>query len=70
MTPSEGPDNGGTTIDVFGDNMLFVETIALGQDLLSTQPEIVSEKHLRFVTDAHAPGLTTLTLTDRFGQTD
>jgi len=71
ITPTEGPDTGGTVVTVFGSNFAFVETVTMGNDLVSTAPvydEVTGT--LTFTTDAHAPGLTTLLLTDKFGQTD
>jgi hypothetical protein len=66
-TPDEGPDTGGTTIDVFGDTMTYVETVKLGE-VAVTSFEIVDDTHLRFTTDAHASGLASLELIDQWEQ--
>ncbi|MEN8150617.1 MAG: FG-GAP-like repeat-containing protein [Planctomycetota bacterium] len=70
VSPREGPDFGGTVVDVVGKNMSDVVEIAIDDDVLSTPPEVISETRIRFTTEAHDPGWVTLHLTDRFGQTE
>lgn len=72
LTPTEGPDSGGTTVTVFGQYLTFVTTVTLGQDDVTSNDPVINEDgtQLTFRTDPHAPGITTLLLTDQFGQSD
>jgi len=68
VVPREGPDSGGTVVDVYGEFMSYVKTVTFGTTNLTGTPEIIDAYHIRFTTEAMAPGTYTLTLTDRFGQ--
>ncbi|MEN8150401.1 MAG: IPT/TIG domain-containing protein [Planctomycetota bacterium] len=67
--PTEGPDAGGTVVQVTGDFMTFVEKVTMDQTPLTTVPIARSPKILEFETDPHPAGTVTVALTDRWGQT-
>ncbi len=69
IDPVEGPDSGGTTVNVYGKNLSFIQHVRMGSDVISGSIEVVSDTQIRFVTDAHAPGLTTLILEDLWERT-
>ena len=67
VDPAEGPDGGGTVVEVRGADLEHVTVAELGALALPTPPEVMDSGLLRIVTAAPAPGIVNLALRDRWG---
>ena len=69
VSPWNGPETGGTVIDVLGRNLTHIVMVQLDGSVMSTGFELIDDGHVRFVTDSHQPGHAALVLIDEWGQT-